>query len=99
MLHENMHQLSREDLIEIIVSLSEQVTALKAELASKILPKKTAKDSLVPTSKREKLNRPPSRGGKRQEPKRGLEGRSRKRQSADLVVELKPLNVVNVIVI
>jgi len=90
-------QLSKAQLIEIIIQqqgLIEKLQAQIAELQQFInrlaQPPKDSSNSSVPPSKTRKPNRPGRKPKKKRGPKQGHQGRSRKRQAPDVIVECRP---------
>ena len=99
-----LQAMSRDELIELVVRLSEMVAAvgglperivalegqiaeLEAKAARPEAPPKTSENSSVPPSVGFKSNRPERRGRKR---RRGHVGRSRRRQTPDVIVRCRP---------
>ena len=90
MMRQQLQQLSKSELIEIILqqqTLIEQLQARVAELEEQIKrltqPPKDATNSSVPPSKTRKPNRPGREPKKKRGPKQGHQGRSRKCQEPD----------------
>jgi transposase len=77
-------ELSREQLIELILGLAARVAELEAGLGQ---PPKTPGNSSVPPSAGFKSNRAERRARKRQ---RGHDGISRRRQTPDVIVRCRP---------
>jgi transposase len=97
MTREELLRLSSIELIEIIMRLQERVVSLETQVASLqesleqvLKPEKTSRNSSVPPSKSYKPNRKPCEGQKPLGPKLGHVGRSRTRQTPDVVIECKP---------
>ncbi len=104
MTRQELEQLSKAELIEIILqqqttmlqqqALTEQLQARVAELEDLIKrltqPPKDASNSSTPPSKTRKPNRPERRSKAKRGPKPGHEGRSRKRQAPDVIIECRP---------
>lgn len=97
MTREELEQLSLPELIEIIMRLQERIVLLEAQMASlqeSLEPfrksEKTSRNSSVPPSKSYKPNRKRSGRAKERGPKPGHEGRSRTRQTPDVVIECRP---------
>src|SRR5688572_28817180 len=103
---EELRWLSREELIALVVRLGEMVVAagqqperiaelerqlveLQAEIRRLSAPKKTSENSSVPPSVGFKANRAVRRRRGRGR-KRGQPGRSRRRQSPDVIVRCRP---------
>ena len=79
-------ELSREQLIELVVALAAEVAELKAQAG---LPPKTPRNSSVPPSQGFKPNRA-ERRSKKHGPKPGHVGLSRRRQAPDVLVRCRP---------
>ena len=77
-------ELSREQLIELVLGLAARVAELEARLGQ---PPKTPGNSSVPPSVGFKANRAERRARKR---RRGHDGISRRRQRPDVVVRCRP---------
>jgi transposase len=77
-------ELSREQLIELVLALAAEVAELKAQLGQ---PPKTPGNSSVPPSAGFKANRAERRARKR---RRGHDGISRRRQRPDVIVRCRP---------
>jgi transposase len=77
-------ELSREQLVELVLALAAEVTELKARLGQ---PPKTPGNSSVPPSVGFKANRAERRARKR---RRGHDGISRRRQRPDVIVRCRP---------
>src|SRR5919112_1293402 len=77
-------ELSREQLIELVLGLAAEVAELKAQQGQ---PPKTPGNSSVPPSVGFKANRAERRAGKR---RRGHDGISRRRQAPDVIVRCRP---------
>ena len=77
-------ELSREQLVELVLALAAEVAELKARLGQ---PPKTPGNSSVPPSVGFKANRAERRGRKR---RRGHDGISRRRQQPDAIVRCRP---------
>src|SRR4051794_17688103 len=77
-------ELSREQLVELVLALAAEVTELKARLGQ---PPKTPGNSSVPPSVGFKANRAQRRARKR---RRGHDGISRRRQRPDVIVRCRP---------
>lgn len=97
MSRQELEQLSKPRLIEIILqqqALIEQVQARVAQLEDQIKgliqPPKDSSNSSVPPSKTRKPNRRQSRRKKQRGPKPAHPGTSRKRQEPDAIVECRP---------
>jgi transposase len=91
-----VEQLDRAALIVVLLEqrtvieqLTERVGELEAELAQYRQPPKTSENSSVPPSQGRKANRAERRGGKRGA-RRGHVGSSRRRQTPDQVVKVRP---------
>lgn len=90
MTQQELEQLSKAELIELVLQLQGQVAELKAELAQKSRPPKTPANSSVPPSAGRKPNRKRSPGkGKKRGPKVGHVGKSRRRAKPDVVIECR----------
>ena len=97
MSRQELEQLSKPRLIEIILqqqALIEQLQARIAEIEELIKrltqPPKDSSNSSVPPSKARNPNRRRCKSGKRRGPKHGHEGRSRTRQRPHTIVECRP---------
>jgi transposase len=97
MTREELLRLSPAELTEIIMQLRERVVSLEAQVASLQeslepfrKPEKTSRNSSVPPSKSYKPNRKPREGQKPRGPKPGHVGRSRTRQTPDVILECRP---------
>lgn len=104
MTRRELEQLSKAELIEIILqqqaailqqqALITQLQAAVAELQEQIRrltePPKDASNSSVPPSQTRKPNRPRSQLQQKRGPKPGHEGRSRRRDKPDSVIECRP---------
>jgi len=104
MTREQLEQLCKAELIAIILqqqatllqqqALIEQLQARVAQLEDLVKrltqPPKDASNSSTPPSKARKPNRPDRKPKKKRGPKAGHEGRSRKRQAPDVIVECRP---------
>ena len=77
-------ELSREQLVELVLGLAAEVAELKARLGQ---PPKTPGNSSVPPSAGFKANRAERRARKR---RRGHDGISRRRQTPDVIVRCRP---------
>jgi transposase len=77
-------ELSREQLIELVVGLATEIAGLKAQLGQ---PPKTPGNSSVPPSVGFKANRAERRARKRRP---GHDGVSRRRQPPDVIVRCRP---------
>src|SRR3954468_2127447 len=77
-------ELSREQLIELVLGLAAEVAELKARMGQ---PPKTPGNSSVPPSVGFKANRAERRARKRRP---GHDGISRRRQQPDVVVRCRP---------
>src|SRR3954447_14567626 len=77
-------ELSREQLIELVLGLAARVAELEARLGQ---PPKTPGNSSVPPSVRFKVNRAERRARKR---RRGHDGISRRRQPPAVIVRCRP---------
>ena len=77
-------ELSREQLVELVLALAAEVAELKARLGQ---PPKTPGNSSVPPSAGFKANRAERRARKR---RRGHDGISRRRQAPDVIVRCRP---------
>jgi len=101
-----LHGLSRDELIELVVRLTEMVAVVgrlqerlvelegrlaerEAEAAQRSAPEKTSENSSVPPSVGFKANRAARRRRGRGR-KRGHPGRSRRRQTPDVIVRCRP---------
>ena len=82
-------QLSREELADLVLALTARVAELEAAVAPLGGPTKTPGNSSVPPSRGSKPNRAECRG-RRRGPKRGHVGRSRRRQTPDVIVRCHP---------
>ena len=77
-------ELSREQLVDLVLTLAAEVAELKARLGQ---PPKTPGNSSVPPSVGFKANRAERRARKR---RRGHDGISRRRQQPDVIVRCRP---------
>src|SRR5215213_4217469 len=77
-------ELSREQLIELVLGLAARVAELEARLEQ---PPKTPGNSSVPPSAGFKANRAERRARKR---RRGHDGISRRRQQPDVILRCRP---------
>ena len=77
-------ELSREQLIELVLGLAARVAELEARLEQ---PPKTPGNASVPPSVGHKANRAERRARKR---RRGHDGISRRRQAPDVIVRCRP---------
>ena len=77
-------ELSREELIELVLRLAAEVAELKARIGQ---PPKTPGNSSVPPSAGFKANRAGRRARKRRS---GHDGISRRRQPPDVIVRCRP---------
>ncbi|MCC7371850.1 MAG: hypothetical protein IT306_25760 [Chloroflexi bacterium] len=77
-------ELSREQLIELVITLAAEVAELKRQQGQ---PPKTPGNSSVPPSVEFKANRAERRARKRL---RGHDGISRRRQAPDVIVRCRP---------
>ncbi|MCC7369733.1 MAG: hypothetical protein IT306_14985 [Chloroflexi bacterium] len=75
-------ELSREQLIELVLGLAAEVAELKAQIGR---PPKTPGNSSVPPSVGFKANR-----AERRTRRRGHDGISRRRQAPDVIVRCRP---------
>ena len=97
MTREQLEQLSKGELVEIILQQQATIEQLQArvaqleELVNRLTqPPKDASNSSTPPSKTRKPNRPNRKSNAKRGPKPGHEGRSRKRQAPDVIVECRP---------
>ena len=97
MTREQLEQLSKGELVEIILQQQATIEQLQArvaqleELVNRLTqPPKDASNSSTPPSKNRKPNRPNRKSNAKRGPKPGHEGRSRKRQDPDVIVECRP---------
>ena len=97
MTREQLEQLSKAELVEIILqqqALIEQLLARVAQLEELVnrltQPPKDASNSSTPPSKTRKPNRPNRKSNAKRGPKPGHTGASRKRQDPDVIVECRP---------
>src|SRR5436190_20462806 len=81
---DELAELSREHLVELVLALSTEVAELKARLGQ---PPKTPGNSSVPPSVGFKADRPERRARKR---RRGHDGISRRRLPPDVIVRCRP---------
>lgn len=81
---EALAELSREQLIELVLGLAAEVAELKAQQGQ---PPKTLGNPSVPPSVGFKANRAEQQARKR---RRGHDGISRRRQAPDLIVRCRP---------
>ncbi len=79
---EQLQQLSKDELIEVILSLETRIVALEGQ---KKRPRKTPRNSSTPSGQSRKGDRRRRRGTKRG-PKAGHEGKSRERSEPDMIV-------------
>ncbi|MFH0916935.1 MAG: IS66 family transposase [bacterium] len=90
MSREQLEQLSKAELIEIILQLQARLAELEELVKRLTQPPKDASNSSVPPSKTRKSDRRQSRPKKKRGPKPGHAGTSRIRQEPDAVVECRP---------
>jgi len=90
MTREQLEQLSKAELIEAVLDLQARLAALEAQVNLLTQPSKDASNSSVPPSKTRKHSRPNRKSNAKRGPKPGHEGRSRKRQEPDAIVECRP---------
>jgi len=104
MTRQELEQLSKAELIEIILqqqatilqqqSLIAHLQAAVAELQEQLRrltqPVKDASNSSLPPSQTRKPNRPAGQAPKKRGPKPGHEGRSRRRQEPQVIVDCRP---------
>lgn len=97
MSREQLERLSKDELQQLILqqqALIEQLQARVAELEAAIRrrtrPPKDASNSSVPPSQTRKPNRPERKPQQKRGPKPGHQGRSRRRQTPDIIVECRP---------
>ena len=96
MTHEELEQLSKDELIEVILRqqaivahLAWWLSTLKAQVKALSKPAKTSDNSSVPPSKGHKANRKRDKPARKRGPKPGHVGRSRSRQKPDVVIECR----------
>src|SRR5919112_713099 len=77
-------ELSREQLVDLVLALTAEVAELKAQIGQ---PPKTPGNSSVPPSVGFRANRAERRARKR---RRGHDGISRRRQQPDVIVRCRP---------
>jgi len=90
MTREQLEQLSKAELIEAVLDLQARLAALEDQVNLLTQPSKDASNSSVPPSKTRKPNRPDRKPTQKRGPKPGHEGRGRKRQEPDAIVECRP---------
>jgi len=97
MTREQLEQLSKSELVEIILrqqALIEQLQARVAQLEEFVnrltQPPKDASNSSTPPSKTRKPNRPNRKSHAKRGPKPGHTGAGRTRQAPDVIVECRP---------
>ena len=90
MTRQQLEQLSKAELIEIVLDLQARLAALEDQVNRLTQPPKDASNSSTPPSKARKPNRPDRKPQKKRGPKPGHQGRSRKRQEPDVIVECRP---------
>jgi len=86
---EELQQLSKAELIEIILQLQDRITYLEEQLKQLTQPPKDCSNSSVPSSKSPKLNHRQAKHKKKRGPKLSHQGASRKRQPPNVVVECR----------
>lgn len=79
-------ELSKEELVEIILELQKQVQELRDQIKR---PPKTPRNSSTPPSQERKGKRRRPRGTAKRGPKEGHVGKSRERREPDVVIELR----------
>jgi len=94
---QELQQLSKPELIETILqqqALIDQLQVRVAQLEDLVKrltqPPKDASNSSTPPSKTRKPSRPDRKRKRKRGPKPGHEGRSRKRQEPDVIIECRP---------
>lgn len=90
MTRQELEQLSKAELIEIVLDLQARLAALEDQVNRLTQPPKDASNSSVPPSKTRKPNRPGPKPQKNRGPKPGHPGASRTRQAPDAIVECRP---------
>jgi uncharacterized coiled-coil protein SlyX len=97
MTRQKLEQLSKAELIEIILQqqtviaqLQAAVAELQEQLRRLTQPVKDASNTSVPPSQTRKPNRPAGQPATKRCPKPGHEGRSRLRQEPQVIVECRP---------
>ncbi len=89
MTREQLEQLSKATLIEIVLDLQARLAALEDQVKRLTQPPKDASNSSTPPSKTRKPNRADRKPKKKRGPKPGHQGRSRKRQEPEVIVECR----------
>ena len=84
-----MLQLSKPQLIETIKNLQARLAELEAQIKRFTQPPKDASNSSTPPSQTRHPNRPASQPRQKHGPKPGHEGRSRQRQTPEVIVECR----------
>ena len=87
MTREHLANLTREELIDLVLQLQTRVTELEGELANKNRPPKTSSNSSVPPSSERKGNKQNTK--KKQGAKNGHMGKGRVRTEPDVCIECK----------
>lgn len=88
MTEQELEQLSKAELIALVLQLQSRLVELEAGRARKSRLPKTSANSSVPPSADRKANRKPSSGQrKKRGPKEGHKGKSRTRAKPDVVIE------------
>ncbi|MDI9582878.1 MAG: IS66 family transposase [Acidobacteriota bacterium] len=90
MTREQLEQLSKAELVEIVLGLQARLAAVEDQIKRLTQPPKDSSNSSTPPSKTRKPNRPANKPKKKRGPKPGHEGRSRKREDPDVIVECRP---------
>jgi len=89
MTSQELLQLSKPQLIETILNLQARLAELEAQIKRFTQPPKDASNSSIPPSKTRQPNRPASQPKQKHGPKPGHQGRSRQRQTPDVIVECR----------
>ena len=86
---QELGQLSKAELIEIVLNLQARLAVLEDQIKRLTQPSKDASNSSVPPSQTRKPNRPERKPKKKRGPKPGHQGRSRRRGQPDTVIECR----------
>lgn len=89
MTSQELQQLSKPQLIEIILNLQARLAELETLVKRLTQPPKDASNSSTPPSQTRQPNRPASQPKQKHGPKPGHQGRSRQRQKPEVIVECR----------
>jgi len=87
---EDLEDLSKAELIEIVLNLQARVVELEELIKRLTQPPKNASNSSTPPSRTPKANRREPKAKQQRGPKAGHQGRSRQRQAPQVIVECRP---------